>query len=194
MRLSRRQFFTDFGRSFLTKLVPRAAAEGEECESVATSGSGGTLQAWVRPPGAVPEAQFLRACTQCTACQEACPHDSIRRLGPEFGAQAGTPAIVPRESPCYLCEGLPCISACETDALLPTSVRNVSMGVAVLRLRECYVAQGQPCDYCVARCPLKSHAISYDDRGLPVVDQDGCVGCGVCDYVCPADALSIVPP
>ena len=148
---------------------------------------------WLRPPGAVPESSFLKVCMRCTACQEACPYQSIRRLGPEFGEAAGTPAIIPEESPCYLCADMPCIAACEPLALQPLTREEVAMGTAEMRTADCYVAQGQPCDYCVTRCPLKSDAIGFNDAGLPEVREDGCCGCGVCAYLCPADAITIRP-
>jgi ferredoxin len=67
----------------------------------------------LRPPGALPEEEFLEACTRCDACLEACPRESIRRAGAESGeAIEGTPTIVPELQPCWLCLDLPCIAAC----------------------------------------------------------------------------------
>jgi ferredoxin-type protein NapG len=149
--------------------------------------------AWLRPPGALNEAAFLETCTRCTACQEVCPYQSIRRLGPEFGAAAGTPAIIPNESPCYLCADTPCISSCEPRALVLTTPPDVNMGIAVLDRQTCYLSQGQPCDYCVKCCPLRDRAIAWGADGLPDVRDQDCTGCGVCAYLCPAGALSIMP-
>lgn len=151
------------------------------------------VRPWVRPPGALSEDRFRVACTSCTACQEACPYQAIRRLGPEWGVDSGTPAIIPLESPCYLCADMPCIAACEPGALIPTSPCDVSMGSAQFRRESCYVAQGQPCDYCVTRCPLKGDAIDFAADRTPRVDAARCAGCGVCAYLCPADALTIIP-
>ena len=193
MLCSRRGFFAQFGRSLaanvadsmgalraeLTARVPRNADEEP------------APRRWLRPPGALPEPAFLQTCTQCTACQEACPYQSIRRLGPEFARQAGTPAIVPDESPCYLCEDMPCIAACEPRALRPVARNEVRMGLAVIDRTACYVTQGQPCDYCVTRCPLREEAIRLDGSGLPRVIDEGCTGCGVCAYLCPPNAVNI---
>ena len=197
MACSRRDFFGRFGRTLVGEVVETAGAvrQGvvraflvdEKKEEKAD------VRSWLRPPGALPEAQFLTACTRCTACQEACPYDSIRRLGPELGTVSGTPAIVASESPCYLCEDMPCITACEPKALLPVSRGDVRMGTAVLDADRCYLSTNQPCDYCVVRCPIGNTAIYFGSDGLPAVSKDHCTGCGVCAYLCPGDALSIEP-
>jgi ferredoxin-type protein NapG len=50
------------------------------------------------------------------------------------------------------------------------------------------------CDLCVRNCPIK-HAISLermpDGRMTPVV-HEACVGCGVCEMVCPTEPAAIV--
>lgn len=194
MECSRRDFFgslmrsiaRDAARTVETLYADRASATGD----VTTAP---IRRAWLRPPGAGPEREFLTLCTRCTACQEVCPHQSIRRLGPEFGGVAGTPVIIPGESPCYLCDELPCIAACEPGALRSTAKSSVRMGKATICEPNCYAAQGNPCDYCVVRCPLRSTAIAMDGRGIPAISDDGCVGCGVCVYLCPAKAIEIAP-
>ena len=67
------------------------------------------------------------------------------------------------------------------------------MGLAVIDMASCYAAQGQPCDYCVVKCPLGKDAIRFDADKIPVVDPVGCTGCGVCAYLCPAPAIHIDP-
>jgi len=51
------------------------------------------------------------------------------------------------------------------------------------------------CDLCVIYCPLGEEAIvlneTQDGKFLPEV-KDGCVGCGVCQMVCPTNPVAIV--
>ncbi|RMF84838.1 MAG: 4Fe-4S dicluster domain-containing protein [Planctomycetota bacterium] len=180
--VSRRGFFTEIGRSLARGILAPVPAAPRKSARLT----------WVRPPGALPEPQFLDACTRCTDCLLACPHQSIRKLGHEFGDNLGTPAIIPDESPCHLCEGLPCVAACTTGALVGDDPASVRMATAVVDEAKCYSAQGQPCDYCVERCPIGPAAIRFAGN-LPVIQEDACSGCGVCVYLCPANALHLRP-
>ena len=145
---------------------------------------------WLRPPGAVVEELFLERCTGCADCVEACPHDAIQTL-----SSNGTPVIYPEDSPCQLCEDLPCIGVCETDALLPVAGRfQVNMGVAKVLAKMCTAGTG--CNACVSRCPTE--ALSMDFASYHIrVDGSLCVGCGVCQYICGTvndrAAIRIVP-
>jgi Fe-S-cluster-containing hydrogenase component 2 len=45
--------------------------------------------------------------------------------------------------------------------------------------------------YCAEMCPV--HAINRDERGAMVVDEDKCIGCTLCEIVCPAGAIAVHP-
>lgn len=69
------------------------------------------------------------------------------------------------------------------------------MGTAILDLKKCVDYQqenGVMCWTCYERCPLKASAIVLKNGYMPEV-TDKCVGCGVCEYVCPVKAISIIP-
>lgn len=141
---------------------------------------------WLRPPGALEEAQFLESCTGCGECVDVCPHESIRVLAEnhvsEVRYRRETPIIYPDEKPCYLCEDLPCITACEPEALRPVGgLKEINMGIAVVSQRICTAGQG--CNACVAQCPTR--AITMDFASIAIrVEGNLCVGCGICEYIC----------
>jgi len=186
---TRRQFFgclVEAMEQRVRRMAAQAVAAGVEQKAAPSP-------QFLRPPGALNESAFLKTCTRCTDCIEACPYDSIRRLGDEFGNAAGTPAIIPDQSPCYLCEDMPCVKACPADALIPTMRNDVRMATAAIDRERCYQAMGQPCDYCVTRCPLKSEAIMFGDDNVPVINAEYCTGCATCAYLCPAEAVRLAP-
>ncbi|EOL9002474.1 4Fe-4S binding protein [Cronobacter turicensis] len=47
------------------------------------------------------------------------------------------------------------------------------------------------CDYCVTRCPTGALALHHHDV---ILASDRCTGCGICLFVCPADALEYLSP
>jgi len=146
---------------------------------------------WLRPPGAVDELRFLERCTACGDCVDVCPHDSI-----EVSAQDERPVIFPDRTPCYVCEDFPCITACETEALLPIDggVNGVNLGTAKVNQRICTAPQG--CNACVSKCPTEAIRMDFSSFGI-LVDAVQCVGCGICEYVCVSVndrlAIKVVP-
>lgn len=143
----------------------------------------------LRPPGALFETLFLDTCERCGRCVAVCPREAIAPLDASWGEAAGTPAIVPRDAPCVVCEGLQCTRACPTGALAKVAPFDVAMGTAVL-LASCVTLEGHECGDCVVACPIPG-AIA-ERGGRPVVDVARCTGCGVCEHVCPTEPPSIV--
>jgi len=147
----------------------------------------------LRPPGAVEEDDFLQKCIRCRKCGEACPYGSIKTAHGEWGLEMGTPFIYPAEVPCYLCADWPCINACPTGALQEVGEKNnVKMGEAVIDETICFAYNGIICRACYERCPIYTVAITLKDELYPVVHKEHCVGCGICEQVCPTDPKAIV--
>jgi len=140
-------------------------------------------------------ARFLSACTRCDACLIACPRESIRRAGHELGeANEGTPVILPDAQPCWLCKDLPCITACEPGALKPLEApRDARMGLVRIREEACFSAAGNPCEVCAERCPVRPKAVRVPFASAPELDPDLCTGCAVCAWLCPAQAIEVLP-
>lgn len=146
----------------------------------------------LRPPGAVPEEEFLRMCVHCSKCVEACPHESLVIAG-GFGRNRHTPKVDTRNAPCQLC--MKCLPACPTGALDSriADMGDVRMGRAYILMDLCHNYTGSTmCMTCYDRCPLRGRAIVLK-HGLTPAITGNCAGCGVCAYVCPQKAIEIVP-
>lgn len=144
-----------------------------------------------RPPGAIDEPSFLRRCTRCSECADACPHDAIMPAPSRFGEAVDTPMIDPDRAPCYMCEDMPCIAACDEDVL--SILVTIQMGIARITEQTCLAHQGSFCSVCVEQCPVVGAIVV--NEGRPRVAEDHCTGCGVCRHVCPApeNAILIMP-
>ncbi len=143
----------------------------------------------LRPPGALPEHDFLAACIRCFQCGSVCPNQCIRFAGSSGGAAgAYAPYIRPREQACILC--MKCTQACPTDALTPIAADSgsitaaVKMGVAWVNEDLCYSYNGRPCGVCYYACPFPDKALKLALYAKPEVDEDACVGCGNCERAC----------
>lgn len=147
---------------------------------------------FLRPPGAVDEDDFLTRCIRCGRCVEICPHGSLKFAG-GIGRTRRTPRIDPREAPCPLC--MRCPPVCPSGALDPTltDMRKARMGRAFILRGRCHNYTGVTmCMTCYDRCPLRGSAIVLADGLIPKVTTQ-CVGCGVCEYVCPVRAVEVAP-
>ncbi|MFT4703880.1 MAG: ferredoxin-type protein NapG [Bradymonadia bacterium] len=150
-----------------------------------------------RPPGALPELEFLLACTRCGDCIRSCPVAAILTLDDGAGASAGTPFLdVNKFRPCVACDDAPCMPACPTDALRVIDIKDAVMGTAHVDREVCIEWLGGTCDRCIKACPYPDDALLVDEEGRPYIDPRHCIGCGMCVAVCPTSpiALSVSPP
>ncbi len=157
-----------------------------------------TNDATLRPPGAIPEDDFLATCVRCGQCIKACPTGCLQPALLEAGA-AGfmTPIAVPRLGACNRnCNG--CGQICPTDAIrslsLPEKI-SARMGNAVLDPSRCVVYErGRVCLVCDEHCPFGAIDWEENERGdrCPVVNETRCNGCGQCERNCPVEGVSAI--
>jgi ferredoxin-type protein NapG len=161
----------------------------------------------LRPPGAVPEKEFLATCTKCGMCVAACPYDSLTLAKPGDNKPIGTPYFIPRTNPCYMCKDIPCVPVCPTGSLdkalvsqknesgeLKLDINMAQMGLAVIDRETCIAYAGIQCDACYRACPLIDKALTVEyTRNIrtgkhailePVVNSEACTGCGLCEKSC----------
>ena len=174
----------------------------------------------LRPPGAIDEKDFVKACIKCGLCVEACPYDTLKLSEAADGIVTGTPYFTARDIPCYMCTDIPCVPPCPSGALDITTLQEPSkdhpdvmtlninkarMGLAVINKESCVAYWGIQCDACYRACPLLDEAIVLDmERNertgkhaflIPVVSADVCTGCGLCERACITElpAIKVFP-
>lgn len=144
---------------------------------------------FLRPPGAIDEAEFVKRCIRCHKCGENCSNQCIRFVGPEGPPEArGTPYIVPREKACILC--MKCNNGCPSGALQPIDPDHPRLweaahsGTAEIDFNICSSHHGYICGVCVRACPLEGKALRAGMWEKPILDPAYCVGCGLCEMAC----------
>ena len=153
----------------------------------------------VVPPGAVGLKNMKQHCTACQLCVSACPNNVLRPSGklstlmqPEMSFERGY--CRPECTECSL--------VCPTGAIKPITAADkagLSIGHAVWIKDNCVVnTEELPCTACERHCPTKAITlvpINPQDRRslkLPVIDKELCIGCGACEYLCPARPFSAI--
>lgn len=190
----KRRAFLRIGAAFFGAAAFYLATGGRAIVSAAKR-----IRPFVRPPGALPEKEFLQRCIRCAQCAQVCPNTAIRMKGLGSGLKhLNTPYINPREQACMLC--MKCTQVCPTGALTPISaddtavLSEVRMGRAVVDISMCYSYQMRTCGVCIRACPFPGVAMKTGLYEQPIV-TDACVGCGLCERACIhiPQAIRIVP-
>ena len=128
----------------------------------------------IRPPGALPEAEFLKRCIKCGQCMRACPTNVIQPGGIEAGLEnLWTPVLNNRigSSGCQL-NCVACGQMCPTSAIRPITLAEkhglgefaevgpIKMGTAFFDRNRCLPwALDKPCIVCEENCPVSPKAI-----------------------------------
>jgi ferredoxin len=150
----------------------------------------------LRPPGALPEADFLNVCIACQECIRVCPTHGLQASFLQTGLSGiGMPVLVPRLGGCSLglsCNQL-CQQVCPVDAIQPVKQQELKIGTARVDHSSCLAwDQGAKCLVCVEACQYHA-AVPY--QGRVTIDVNKCVGCGFCESGCPVpgSAIHVLP-
>lgn len=153
----------------------------------------------VLPPGALSARRFATRCTACQLCVAKCPNgvlrpgtDMLTLMQPVMSFERG--ACRPE---CNVCS-----QVCPSDAITPISVEDKSatqIGHAVWVSKNCVVLTDEvSCGNCARHCPAGAIEMvprdPKDDTSpmVPAVNESRCIGCGMCEYVCPARPFSAI--
>lgn len=164
----------------------------------------------VRPPGALPEKDFLAACIKCQQCGRACPTNVIQPALLQTDLEGlWTPVMNFKLGYCeHNCTT--CGEVCPTAAIRPLALDEkhgrgefaeagpIRVGTAFVDRGRCLPwAMNRPCIVCEEVCPVSPKAIYLEPveattrQGKtillhrPRVDPTRCTGCGICSNKCP---------
>ncbi|HVN80234.1 MAG TPA: 4Fe-4S dicluster domain-containing protein [Terriglobia bacterium] len=155
----------------------------------------------IRPPGALPEEDFLARCIRCGECMKVCPTNGVHPTLLEAGLEGlWSPVMKMKIGYCeYECTL--CTQVCPTDAIKELAVeakQQVKIGLAFVDKNRCLpYAFARSCIVCEEHCPTPKKAIWFEEvevmnrQGLmtrvkqPHVDPELCIGCGICENKCP---------
>jgi len=162
----------------------------------------------IRPPGAQHYNRFLSTCIRCGECLRVCPTSGLQPTLWEAGLDGlWTPTLVPRLGYCdYSCHA--CGQVCPTGAIPNLTLdakRTTTIGTAEVNRDRCLPwSQNIPCIVCEEMCPLAPKAVELDEVSVtdstgeaitlqrPHVIAERCIGCGICEYKCPAEGEAAI--
>ena len=152
----------------------------------------------ITPPGSVSARHMQKKCTACQLCVSSCPNNVLRPstdlmhfMQPEMSFERG------------YCrpECTRCSEVCPTSAIKPITREEKTMqhvGHAVWIKKNCVVLTDDvSCGNCARHCPTGAiQMVDYEGPNgtvkVPAVDENKCIGCGACEYLCPARPFSAI--
>jgi len=155
----------------------------------------------IRPPGALPEEDFLKTCIRCGECMKSCITNTLQPCLWEGGLTGlWTPKLETRYAACEQNCNV-CGKVCPTQAIRSVSLEeknHAKIGTAVLRKEMCLVwAEDKICLICDEICPYNAIVFrTIEGYRRPVVIPSRCNGCGWCETKCPVkgeSAIVVVP-
>ena len=151
------------------------------------------------PPGSLSFDHYAKRCTGCQLCVSECPNgvlrpttDLMHLMLPEMSYERG------------YCrpECTRCSEVCPAGAIKlvdQAEKSSIQIGHAVFIQKNCVaVTDGVDCGNCERHCPtgaIEMVALREDDDEspwVPAVNEEACIGCGACEYVCPARPFSAI--
>jgi MauM/NapG family ferredoxin protein len=153
----------------------------------------------IRPPGALPEPEFLSKCIRCGECLKACPTNTLQPVWLKAGLEGiFSPVLMTRLAGCATHCNV-CGKVCPTGAIrdLPLIEKNhAKIGTAWVVRQNCLAwEQDKKCLVCDEVCPYNALAfrpVPGLRNAVPFVLENRCTGCGWCESKCPVTGASAI--
>jgi len=151
------------------------------------------------PPGSLSTRNMTAHCTGCQLCVSECPNQVLR---PSTDFMHLMQPVMSYERGHCRPECTRCSEVCPAGAIKPIDVEeksSIQIGHAVWIKKNCVpITDGVECGNCARHCPagaIEMVMLDEDDEEspmVPAVNEEACIGCGACEYVCPARPFSAI--
>lgn len=153
----------------------------------------------VTPPGSKSIHNLTSHCTACQLCVAECPNDILR---PSTDPDHFMQPVMDFERGFCRPECTRCSEVCPTGAIRKiTTAEKVSthIGHAVYNHKNCVaINDGVSCGNCARHCPTGAILMIDFKRPdgsiakIPSVNESVCIGCGACEFACPARPIAAI--
>ena len=153
----------------------------------------------IKPAGAQSLKHFSDHCIACQLCVGACPNNVLTPSSNP--ATLMQPEMVFTRGYCRP-ECTRCSNVCPAGAIKPVSMEEktaISVGFAVVNYELCVADREEAsCGNCARHCPAGAIRLVHknpedkESARIPVVNTEKCIGCGACEYNCPAKPVKAI--
>ena len=190
---SRRTFIAITGAGLVTFPIAKA----QDTIALLSNKKAYKQQHPLSPPGSVSAEHLQNHCTACHLCVSRCPSHILKPAFTEYGLSGMMQPMMNFDKGFCNFDCTVCSHTCPNGAILPLTKEEkhlTQMGRVVYTMKNCIVyTDNTDCGACSEHCPTQAvMMIPYKDGlTIPSVNPDICVGCGGCEYVCPAEPKAI---
>ena len=151
------------------------------------------------PPGSLSFDHFAQRCTGCQLCVSECPNQVLR---PSSDLMHLMLPVMSYEHGYCRPECTRCSEVCPAGAIKlidQDEKTSVQIGHAVFIQKNCVaITDKVECGNCARHCPSGAiEMVMLDENDeesptVPAINESACIGCGACEYVCPARPFSAI--
>jgi polyferredoxin len=151
------------------------------------------------PPGSLSAQNMAHSCTGCQLCISQCPNHVLR---PSSDLLHLMQPVMSYERGYCRPECNRCSEVCPAGAIKPIKHEDkasTQIGHAVWIKKNCVVLTDDvECGNCARHCPVgaiemvPSNPDDEESPYVPAVNEARCIGCGACEYLCPARPFSAI--
>lgn len=185
-------------REFLTLSTTALVTAPFIMAQTKTKKASGATNLPIMPPSAGKREHFNMTCTSCHACVTQCPSNVLVPAVFDYGLLGLMQPKMSFDKGFCQPNCTICLDVCPSGALTPLPLKEkqiTQVGQVHFTLEECVVYKNHTdCGSCSEHCPTQAvRMVPYKDGlSIPETTPEICIGCGGCEYACPARPKAIV--